>query len=241
MSDPLPSPEGNRGATPTWDPSFSYRLRTETWTTSEQPVGEGELYRDRSIGRILRSPSRKCQRTISVRRPRKVLRQQHLSRTVTALTTTAYSLLGQTPICAVDMDTIRLASDQAGLSLLPCSASRLRQPRRSTSRDALERSRRPARNTTSKPAAAFWFPTADIVVASAGGGTLADLAGIADRRQARPRADRSTVPDARSCSSARRAATSSGFSTSRSNYTQTTTLNQDIVFNGIRYSARACR
>ena len=68
VSDPLSSPEGNRGATPTWDPSFSYRLRrsrTRRGRHDEQPVGTGELYRDRSIGRILRSRSQKCQRIIT--------------------------------------------------------------------------------------------------------------------------------------------------------------------------------
>src|SRR4029077_261275 len=40
-------------------------------TTQEQPVwGRGELYRDRSIGRILRRTSRKCQRTIMAESPK---------------------------------------------------------------------------------------------------------------------------------------------------------------------------
>src|SRR6187431_1928697 len=40
MSDPLPGPEGNRGATPTWDPSFSYRRLLTLNERLKKPVGK---------------------------------------------------------------------------------------------------------------------------------------------------------------------------------------------------------
>src|SRR6185503_14844500 len=81
MSDPLPGPEGNRGATPTWDPSFSYRRLVTLNERVKKPVGEGELRVDRSIGQILRPQQKSVNET-----PRKMAdnrrKQRDLSATV---------------------------------------------------------------------------------------------------------------------------------------------------------------
>ena len=83
--------------------------------------------------------------------------------------------------------------------------------------------------------ASFWFPTADILVASAGGGTLSGLTGtqIDAKRDLGLTDQRLTMLDLQL-----RPARSHKFRFQYIpvNFTQTTTLNRDIVFNGIRYS-----
>jgi hypothetical protein len=83
--------------------------------------------------------------------------------------------------------------------------------------------------------AGYWFPTADISVASAGGGTLAGLTGtqIDAKRDLGLTDQRVAILDLQL-----RPARSHKFRFQYIpfNYTQTTTLNRDIVFNGIRYS-----
>ena len=83
--------------------------------------------------------------------------------------------------------------------------------------------------------AGYWFPTADIAVASAGGGTLAGLAGtqIDAKRDLGLTDQRVTILDVQ-LRPAR--AHKFRFQYIPVNFTQTTTLNRDIVFNGIRYS-----
>jgi len=84
-------------------------------------------------------------------------------------------------------------------------------------------------------AASFWFPTADIVVASAGGGTLSGLAGtqIDAKRDLALTDQRLTMLDL-VLRPAR--AHKFRFQYIPVDFTQSTTLNRDIVFNGIRYS-----
>jgi len=83
--------------------------------------------------------------------------------------------------------------------------------------------------------ASFWFPTADIVIASAGGGTLSGLAGteIDAKRDLALTDQRLTMLDVQL-----RPARNHKFRFQYIpvDFTQTTTLNRDIVFNGIRYS-----
>ena len=129
---------------------------------------------------------------------------------------------------------IRLASHTAGLwSRSPLLAFAAPAAGAIQTADR-ERPRRPARNTTSKPAPTYWFPTADIVISSEQLGIpgsqidakrdlgLTDTAFPVAQRRAAAGAQ-PQVPASTTC---------------RSTTTQTTTLKQDIVFNGIRYRAR---
>ena len=83
-------------------------------------LGKASCIVDRSIGRILRPLSRKCQRTISAGNRRKVLKNRHLSPTVTSTETTAYRLHAKSADMRSDMN----KSDR------PCSTAGLRSPAR---------------------------------------------------------------------------------------------------------------
>src|SRR3954462_3420217 len=101
MSDPLPSPEGNRGATPTWGSLLQLRTtKRKCGRHMNNLLGKARPSDDRSIGRILRRSSRKCQRTNHRATHDKYWKHRDLSRTVIARDT-GLQFARETPICAV--------------------------------------------------------------------------------------------------------------------------------------------
>src|SRR5882672_1134554 len=230
MSDRLPSPEGNRGAIPTWGSLLQLQTTDRSWTKTdvddkERPVeGKGELYRDRSIGRILRFLSQKCQRTIT---------PESAKSTEKAGTCHRLSSLGDAGLQLArrnaDMRTgmkrtdLRVYCWVALTAVLVCfaaPASAQYKPRTLDDPATGEKYR-------IEGGADFWFPTADMVVESEQLGipgsqiNLKRDLGLVDTRF---RALQVQLRPARSHKLR--------FEYLPVTYTQSAILNQDIVFNG---------
>src|SRR6476661_6121133 len=164
MSDPLPSAEGNRGATPTWGSLLQLRTtERKCGRHMNNLLGKARPSGDRSIGRILRRSSRKCQRTNS-RATRRSTENTGTCHELSPRGDTGLQFARRSVDMCSDMNTSvprhhRWAAVAAALFCFAAPAAAQHQPA-------------PVDNPATgekyhiEGSAGFWMPNADIVISS---------------------------------------------------------------------------